>query len=804
MQNSWLQRKWDAVRQVFRALTLIRFNIILGAACIFALHTDQGQDVLRALVEVDPWYRNALPKLSFLLFTLSFALTAWYFARVMFAFTFPSESGETPTHNAESFEGIKLLVTQWLGPIIIVMVMLALTKAAGSYESWTEAPSIQLIAMAVLLPILGIFVVLVIYPCLQHFHLYDRLEDKTQVISSLSDLPRGPRVWFLIAMIASVSSFFLFYIDHGSIGPWIGTAGILMLWATTLVAMGGGLVYLGNRYRVPVIGFIILWVIGWSLFNDNHRVRQTMTMRPYQEQQKSWTEMPKALLAAVFSYTKGIIPRGAKEEDPFEKYFLPWFKNLEQQWRAGRHNLPGHDGPIPVILVSTEGGGIRAAYWTANVLAELQDRSQELIRQGQIPLDFARHVFSISGVSGGSLGGAVFAGLIKEQHEEPQSTAPSTCGVRPGNPIRPSAQTILSQDFLSPTVGVLLFPDMFQRFLPVGILDDRALALEKAWERAWFDCTGSTRFAEPFDNLWDQEHFSVPLLFLNSTVVETGQRIIMHPLPFATLQSTQPNAPKTLQDISTFQDYFNNALDGPAVIGGKVPLSTAVHMSARFTYVSPAGTIFRQDLPPNDPTSQPEVIRVVDGGYFENSGAVTTDEILLAIRRVASEKNLSVHPIVIHISNDPLKHKTRTRREFTGSRAVLPEILSPVWALLNVRPARGYQAREELGQRAELGLSMQNTGSHTIGSFAHFQLCEFKRPLPLGWMLSELSRNDMNEQLPSIATSPDPLFKTIAQFNLNHLDVVLDGLAGNYHPSGNQTDILTDYERDCMGTPPTI
>ena len=438
MNKSWLQVKWDAVRQVFRALTLIRFNIILGAICTFALHTDQGQDVLRALVEVDPWYHNTLPKLCFLIFTLSFALTAWYFARVMFAFNFPSESGEMPTQNSESFEGIKQLVTQWLGPIIIVMVILALTKAAGSYESWTEAPSIQLIAMAVLLPILGIFVVLVVYPFLQQFHLYDRLEDANQSIESLSDLPQGPRVWFLVAMIASVTSFFVFYIDHGSIAPWIGTAGILMLWATTLVAMGGALVYLGNRYRIPVIGFIIVWVIGWSLFNDNHRVRQTMTMRPYQEQQKSWTETPKAILAAVFDYTKRIVSRGVTdEEDPFETYFLPWFNDLEQKWREGRHHRPGHDGPIPVILVSTEGGGIRAAYWTANVLAELQDRSQELVRQGEIPFDFARHVFSISGVSGGSLGGAIFAGLIKEQHEGPKPKTHSTCDTQPGMTIRP-------------------------------------------------------------------------------------------------------------------------------------------------------------------------------------------------------------------------------------------------------------------------------------------------------------------------------------------------------------------------------
>ncbi len=58
-----VQTCWESVRGVFQALILIRFNIVLGAICSLALYTGQGQDILRALVEVDPWYHNAIPKL---------------------------------------------------------------------------------------------------------------------------------------------------------------------------------------------------------------------------------------------------------------------------------------------------------------------------------------------------------------------------------------------------------------------------------------------------------------------------------------------------------------------------------------------------------------------------------------------------------------------------------------------------------------------------------------------------------------------------------------------------------------------
>ena len=56
----------------------------------------------------------------------------------------------------------------------------------------------------------------------------------------------------------------------------------------------------------------------------------------------------------------------------------------------------------PVYIIAAEGGGIYAAHHAAVWLSRMQD----------ICPSFAQHIFAISGISGGSVGGSVFAGLI--------------------------------------------------------------------------------------------------------------------------------------------------------------------------------------------------------------------------------------------------------------------------------------------------------------------------------------------------------------------------------------------------------
>src|SRR6266851_4236503 len=70
-----------------------------------------------------------------------------------------------------------------------------------------------------------------------------------------------------------------------------------------------------------------------------------------------------------------------------------------------------------------------------------------------------------------------------------------------------------------------------------------------------------------------------------------------------------------------------------------IRLSSAALLSARFPIISPHGNL-------RHPDGQ-IVGRAVDGGYFENFGAITAQEITAALR----EQNLK--PFVLLVSNDP-------------------------------------------------------------------------------------------------------------------------------------------------------
>ena len=201
-----------------------------------------------------------------------------------------------------------------------------------------------------------------------------------------------------------------------------------------------------------------------------------------------------------------------------------------------------------------------------------------------------------------------------------------------------------------------------------------------------------------------------------------------------------------------------------------------MHNSARFTYVSPAGTARRRDrITEIDGAPASEWIRLVDGGYFENSAAVTTAEILRAVEHAAALRAPGaprVRPVVLHLSNDP---STTDPRDLLEQRKLLNQPTAPFKTLLNTRQARGFQAREDLAQRADAHL--------------HFRLCsnqegtraERHQPLPLGWALSSLARTEMRRQLGVPADSSSD-GDSIVRRNRENTNAVLTLLAGTPLP----------------------
>src|SRR5258706_3646598 len=511
--------------------------------------------------------------------------------------------------------------------------------------------------------------------------------------TSLRSLPLLSRIILWLTLAAAAALTVWVCIDAVGFGWFFGAAAVRFLGLSMLVPAGSLLVLWargGGAGRVagdpvrredtgrgyPVISLLLLLALAFSFFPwlDNHAVRT---------------------LAA-----------------PENVAARPKLDQVLEQWRAQAPRLP--DGRSSFVVVSTAGGGLRAAFWTATVLGAIQDGAR----------DFRGQLFGVSGVSGGSLGAATFVTLTGQLSRS--DGIPGCRGNQTGRgPFECAGQTVLSQDFLAPPVAALLFPDLMQRFFPFGF-PDRAKALEQGWERAW----GEAGFGEDlwrdrgFRSLWAGGNF-LPALFLNGTHGETGKRLITSNVDIAA-------SPAVFRDVYDFYRLV------PA--GSEIRPSTAAHNSARFTYVSPAGTLA-------------DGTHLVDGGYFENFGAVTGGEVLKAgIRRWGR----AIQPVAILISNDPnLREEDFRPSELRPAKPKTwaGEALSPLRALLQTRDARGLLAASELRALVE-----ENGGKYFLCRLGG----ESGHPKPaLGGVLSRDSEDLMRAQLRSATCGNSEQFRLL-------------------------------------------
>ena len=216
------------------------------------------------------------------------------------------------------------------------------------------------------------------------------------------------------------------------------------------------------------------------------------------------------------------------------------------------------------------------------------------------------------------------------------------------------------------------------------------------------------------------------------TWVETGKRVIASNV-------------RIVGD--TQSPTHSDAIDFFDTVQKDVPLSTAVHNSARFMYVSPAGTL---KTPDGETWGH-----LVDGGYFENSGATTVFEILREIERSVDPALWTrIVPVVLMITNKPGLDDSA----IPAPGRFMNETLSPLNTLLNTRDARGSYARATLKDHvSSLGAGPGCAGSRA-GIYLRFGLEDGKGPLPLGWVLSDLAQETMLRQLEtSLVGLEDPL-----------------------------------------------
>lgn len=271
--------------------------------------------------------------------------------------------------------------------------------------------------------------------------------------------------------------------------------------------------------------------------------------------------------------------------------------------------LKGQVGGQPtVVIVAAAGGGIRASYWTAKVLARITDRA---------PV-FRRQLFLASGVSGGSLGLALYRALL--------ATPGAACVA--ADRIEPCVAPFHQRDHLAGILAASVTGEALN--LLWRVLPQRGHALEETWEARWREVAGnSDRFADPFTALSLTEG---PALVLNTTAVTDGNR-----LPVANLATT---------------DWL--ALDARCRtnIAAEVDLSlsAAANASARFPFLEEWGR-----FPVHDPkaTGCKPFEAVADGGFNDNYGAATALDALRAVVKLPDVMTAKPRIIVIQIVSDP-------------------------------------------------------------------------------------------------------------------------------------------------------
>ena len=359
---------------------------------------------------------------------------------------------------------------------------------------------------------------------------------------------------------------------------------------------------------------------------------------------------------------------------------------------------------IPVFFVVSQGGGLRASYWTSVILSELENEFPGIHKQ----------TYSLTGVSGGSVGNVFFATALVNT---------------PNDPIKMQQQLLkaIGEDYLVKVVTSFLNNDLLYRFLPFDnktFSKDRAEYLEEDWEAGFEKHFGQSEFGLDsglnalYKNKANSEHSGwLPVIYSLGSEQETGRRVITAPL--------KPEESVFINMANYWELNTHDAKSGEYIGHRDIRLSTAGLNAARFPLITPPGSMYRQKIEPShdgsvvgvDYTDKNAVLirtHLLDGGYFENYGAITTRYMLQYLYEhsgmlshslsINSDKHSKIEvnltPIILVIKNDfGSDQNSFDPSDLAGdcaTSAPVREITSMVQGLYSTRSSHTFNSVKEL------------------------------------------------------------------------------------------------------------
>jgi hypothetical protein len=416
-------------------------------------------------------------------------------------------------------------------------------------------------------------------------------------------------------------------------------------------------------------------------------------------------------------------------------------EDVWERWSEGNTTRVAEGEALPLVLIASSGGGIRAAAWTSYVMDCLFVNSLE-VDECIAADEGASSIALMSGVSGGSLGLATWTASTLE----------------PGDLETDDwVKARLGDDYLASMMAWLLLVDTPRSFIGFGpSVRGRAEVMELAWEASWNDRGNDGYLSGGVFEQWDR-YDEVPFTLFNGTSVNDPCRFNI-----SVLSSTAHSRGDTCTSLATFEGQMEGVDSSVALAATQdlgdylcgdqdIKLSTAIMLSARFPVITPSGRI-GGDL--SDCLEEPNVAFVVDGGYLDGSGAGTVTELWRRIEGSVDEFNGShtacVVPFLIQIDNG----YENPSASVTGTSPV--EVLVPLQAIFNSQFGRIANEREQAAIEFNRPLLL---GGSPIGVFTpdgveitsrYARITTRAHPgiqAPLGWTLSGASFDDLRAQL---------------------------------------------------------
>ena len=402
----------------------------------------------------------------------------------------------------------------------------------------------------------------------------------------------------------------------------------------------------------------------------------------------------------------------------------------------------------PMVLAAAEGGGIRASTWTVDVFSELAAAGP-----------CARNaVLLSSGASGGSVGLTLF-------RDAPDATdvVDRVAALGDGDALAAVITGTFVGDLIAGTTG-LRVPSA-RVFEPGGDpvyeWQDRAALMQDEWREK------VPELYAPYD--LDRQS-PTGWLVLNSTTINPNCKVLVSQLDLGLPSSVATDA-KPSQGSP-------DCRNGTAELPGSIDLveayrdcptnldwATAMMLSARFPFVTPAGRLAPSTAGPSPECAAVPDLQLIDGGYYDNSGLGTISDLAPELASIIAAHNATavetgeelVIPVVAYIRNSAGSDVA------APAPTITPELLVPLSGFgtkdLQLEPGTWLQrisntfasvcpadplgsptASERLAQvqcrdalravRADLGFGVAVIAPNTAPSLEG----------PLGWQLSDVSR----------------------------------------------------------------